>query len=127
MFRIGIALAMGSATWASGRAQRWERNREKYRNLARRIECQPHLLDHQFGLPTVRWIHDGIPMLRAVPEKLASGVGVGKYLDEIQCPELGRRIAFQAVRQHNERGIVRPELRPELCETCMRETCMRSN
>jgi hypothetical protein len=32
-----------------------------------RIQRQHHFLDYQFGLPPMRWEHDGIPMQRQVP------------------------------------------------------------
>jgi hypothetical protein len=47
------------------------------RHATRRIQLEHHLLDYQFGLPPMWWQHDGIPMLRQVPQKLARGMGVG--------------------------------------------------
>jgi len=60
---------------------------EDDRHAARRIRFEHHLLNHQSGLPAMRWKHDGIPMLRQMPPELARRVGVGKQHNE----ELGRR------------------------------------
>jgi len=59
-----------------------ESKHENRRDSTRRTQREHDLLNYQFGLPTVRREHDGIPMLRQVPQKLARGMGAGNAHNE---------------------------------------------
>ena len=46
----------------------------------------------------MRWEHDGIPMLRQVPQKLALGMGVGEHGgEEFRYEEAIERSTFQGI------------------------------
>ena len=74
----GISFA-SSCTCLTLRAYVWseENSHEGYRDDARGTELDHDLIDHQSDLSAVRRKHDGIPVLRQVPPKLAHGMGVG--------------------------------------------------
>ena len=59
-----------------------ESKNENRRDRTRTTQREHDLLNYQFGLPTVRRKHDGIPMLRQVPQKLARGMGAGNAHNE---------------------------------------------